>query len=358
MQVVQYKCPHCGADLTFNADKQAFECEYCDSSFTQEDIEKTHKKNEELDLTDKNLQEKETPKTDSDDFAQHNSLYLCPSCGAEIITEETTAATFCYYCHSPVTLTGRISGELKPSKIIPFKISRETAQDTFKNWCFKKWFVPKDFKSQPHLEKISGIYIPFWLADCNINGYISASCKKVNTWTTGNTVYTHTKVFECERGAKLLYKGLPADGSSKADDVLMECIEPYNYDQLVDFSMSYLTGFLAEKYDVTKEQVQPRIEKRATENTYNVLKTSIEGFSSVNITNNQINVLDTKWDYMLLPVWFLTYIYKNKHYDFALNGQTGKMSGSLPVDNLKLGLFAAGIGLLAFLVFFIGGIIL
>lgn len=352
MKAVQYKCPSCGASIAFNATSQSYECNYCDSKYSQEEIADAHKKNEAFDLSsDKNQEVSVT----EDEFSQHSSLYECPSCGAQVITDDVTAATFCYYCHSPVALTGRLSGSYKPSKIIPFKISRETAEDTFLKWCGKKMFVPKDFKSKPNLEKITGIYVPYWMADCNISGSLDAECKKIRKWRTGDIEYTETKEYIVYRKGSMLYNGIPADGSSKADDALLEAIEPYNYDQMENFSMAYLTGYQAEKYDVDKDKVLPRVEKRAINDATREMKSSIENYTTITTKNSEFLIKDIKWDYTLLPVWFLSYIYKGKHYDFALNGQTGKMSGSLPVDKLKLYLTAAALGILVGAIILIGG---
>lgn len=340
MEVIQYKCPSCGADLEFGAEKQDFACKYCDCSFSSEQLAEIYPQSEFHPLNNeepvKTAEEIEEEKF----FAEYNSLYNCPSCGAAVVTDATTSAARCFYCHSPVILSGRLSGEYKPSEIIPFKINKEQAMEKLSGYCKKRWFLPKGFKSEAVLSEITSVYTPYWIADCRTSGKITAKCTKVRVWRDSRYEYTETKEYIAVRAGDMQFEGIPADASSKADDVLMECLEPFNYKDGVRFKMSYLSGYLAERYDVAKEQVFPRISGRSVKSARDTMKSTIVGYTSVKITSDSIDVWKTDWKHMLLPVWFLSYTYKNKQYHFALNGQTGKFAGSLPVVWGKVALFA------------------
>ena len=117
MAVVTYKCPNCGGGLKFDPASQKFACEYCLSKFEEEA------------LRDKFPLEKAAEEVDSATKAKAEAeeavVYNCPSCGAQIVTCETTAATFCFYCHNPVVLAGRLEGKYLPEKIIPFAVPKE-----------------------------------------------------------------------------------------------------------------------------------------------------------------------------------------------------------------------------------------
>ena len=350
MSVVQYKCPNCGASLEFNATKQSFDCEFCMSSFNDEQLKAVFPENE------NNPLKTEEKVVDETDFTEHTSLYSCPNCGAEIMADDTTSATFCYYCHGPVILSGRLSGKFRPAKVIPFKNNRENAIDTFTKWCKKKWFVPNDFRSFSTLEKISGVYMPFWLADCKVDADVAALGKRIRTWTSGDTRYTETKEYDIRRSGYVDFDGIPADGSSKTDDRLMEAIEPFDYNQFEEFSMSYLSGFLAEKYDVDNLAVFPRIKQRTEDVSLELMRNTMQGYDSVTVTYKNINIIKTNWHYMLLPVWLLTYKFKDKDYFFAMNGQTGKMAGIPPLSIPKMLLFAGILGAIAFGIAMLGGL--
>ncbi len=161
MEVITYKCPNCGGDLTFDPASGKYKCEYCLSSFTQEEAEKANPKaaealNGEDDAAGAQeasdaQKESSTEETKGETEQGEAVVYTCPNCGAEIVTDATTAATYCFYCHNPVVLSGRLSGEYMPDFVLPFKISKEQAIEKFLSFARKKHFIPKDF-----FEKNSG----------------------------------------------------------------------------------------------------------------------------------------------------------------------------------------------------------
>lgn len=349
---VEYKCPNCSADLKFNPATQRLECEYCLSTFSMEEIKQICAETENSIPSPEAVQAQQ-------DFEDHTSLYHCKSCGAEIMADDRQTALFCYYCHNPVILAGKMTGEYKPDKVIGFRLTRENAVDGFKKWVGKRWFVPKDFKSDQQIEKMTGLYVPFWAADCHIRADYRAIGKKVRSWTSGSYRYTETKEFNIVRVADIYTDNIPADGESKIEDLLMEAIEPFDYRELHDFSMSYLSGFFADKYDVDKAAVFPRIRTRANQASQKLIKASIGSYSGLVVHNEQYNILNTNWEYMMLPVWFMTYKYKDRIYEFAMNGQTGKLAGTPPLNKRKLAGFCAGIGAaVAVLCTLIGGAML
>ena len=336
MDAVIYKCPNCGGELTFKPETQDFGCDFCLSRFTEEEIKKTCAK-----------AENSIPDKEQQDFSEHTNLYHCASCGAEIMCDDNQTATFCYYCHEPVILSGKMSGDYKPGKVIGFKRTREDAERQFKDWCGMRHFLPKDFVSAKQLEKMTGLYVPFWVADCSIKADYAANAKIIRSWTSGSYRYTETKEFAVTRKADIYTRGIPADGESKIDDLLMESIEPFDYTQAKDFSMSYLSGFFADKYDVDKAGVFPRIKERANRASMQVINNSIVGYTSVIPIKQDYKILNTDWEYMLLPVWFMTYRYRGNVYSFAVNGQTGKLAGTPPLNKLKLKLVSLGAGIAA-----------
>lgn len=352
MEAVQYKCPNCGGELQFKPENQNFGCDYCLSSFTEEEIKAVCAKAENSIPADDGRAEVEK------EFSEHTNIYHCGSCGAEIMCDENRTADFCYYCHEPVILSGKMSGDFTPNKVIGFKLTRDDAVNLFKKWCGKRWFVPSGFKSNKQLEKLTGLYVPFWVADCGMKVDYSASAQKRRSWTSDGYRYTEIKEYEIIRKADISAEGIPADGESKIDDLLMESIEPFDYSQAKDFSMSYLSGFYADKYDVDKAAVFPRIKNRAADAARNVINQSISGYTTVVPRYEDYKILNTDWQYMLLPVWFMTYKYNGQIYSFAVNGQTGKLAGTPPLDKFKLLLASLGAGLLtALIVFLIMGVL-
>lgn len=331
MDAVQYKCPNCGGGLLFDADKQDFKCEYCDSVFKEEDF---------FDK-DENLNVETVESETSDENFENAVLYVCPSCGAEIVTDETTAATTCYYCSNPVVLSGKLSGELKPDMIVPFKIDKKGAIDKFKEMCGKKKFLPKNFISESRLEEIKGVYFPYWYIDCETNGSMNAKSRHIRSWIVGDIKYTETTVKGHFRQGEMQIRNMPEVALKSKDKDIMRYVCPFDSRDLVPFSMSYLSGYFAERRNIDYKEIENDVDSKIKIFSTDKLKSSINEVN-VSVTDSLINIGEKRWRYNLLPVWVLSYKHKDKNYIYALNGQTGKVYGELPVCNKKLGvLFAA-----------------
>lgn len=339
MSIVTYKCPSCDAELTFDPKTQQFVCAYCQSSFSQAQLEAAQ------------------PASGADHAAQADSadaasssehtgaaLYSCPSCGAEIAVDETTAAAYCFYCHNPVVLTGRLEGKFLPQKLIPFKISREDAITRFLSWTRKKWFVPKNFFSAKQIEKLSGVYFPYWLIDCDVVGSLTAKAEKVRSWRSGDTEYTETKHYEVTRQGNIHFEDIIKSALTKANKGLVESVQPYVSADLIGFSMPYLSGFQAEKRNIEREELQQEVVNDVNYYSRQLLLDSVTGYTSVTPVADDARFYGENWDYTLLPVWALTYQGSNgKTYYYAMNGQTGAIFGKLPVSFGRLALLCGGI---------------
>lgn len=359
MDAKSYICPNCGADLKFDPDKQKFCCEFCRSEFTEAEINAMLQQKLEREQDEREERQGTEQNTD-DDIYENGRLYECPSCGAQVVADENTAASFCYYCHNPVILKGRVNGKDGPTKVLPFAFGKDKAVDYFNEWTKDKKFVPDDLVSDKQIEKMTGLYVPFWIADAITNTKLTATGEKVRSWTSGDYRYTETKTFAVVRDVDIEYNGVPADGSQKIEDDLMEAIEPFDYTQMKDFDMAYLSGFFADKYDVDKDQIYPRIHQRMFMNNSSAVESSCS-YTRLIGKHFENNIVKLRWTYTLMPVWFMTFHYKGKVWEYAINGQTGKIAGELPIDNSKLRRHQFLIGLLITLVilvlgYFLGGL--
>ncbi len=316
--VTDQKCPSCRAPLKYSPKSKGWDCEYCHTHFTLEDLKKVQKK-----------KEKKQNKT----FKSEG--YTCKNCGASILVSENTTATTCVYCRSTAIIDERLENELTPNSIIPFKKTKEEAMEAFLKMGIRKWFVPKEFTKKKNIREIQGIYIPFWLFDFCLEAHIAGKGIRLSTWISSNYQYTKRDTYHFERDGDFPFFDIPVDGSKHFDDALMNSIEPFNYQDLEDFNGAYLSGFLAEKYDQTKEEVQSVAIQRATETAKEQLEKSLH-YHSHTIENKNVNPINLSGEYVLLPVWLLNIKYKDKIYPFAMNGQTGKMIGDIPVQKSKV----------------------
>lgn len=352
MDALSYECINCGGPLQFNAEKGAFFCQYCRGTFSEKDIEE-HYAEENAKADQAHVEEKEP---DPDDFFGNAALFECNTCGAEVIADKNTAATFCVYCHNPVVLTNRLAGEYKPNKVIPFKISEKEAKERFTAFCKKKMFLPKDFVSNAQLDMMKGVYYPYWLVDTQKAGGIEATGKKKRRWKEGDYEYEETKTFSIRRRGIISFKGYPHTALKNDDNLkALKYVNPYNDEEFRPFTMPYLTGFLAEKRDVDRKDIQAEVDGELKDYATKIFRNTIEGYDSVEINSMDLKTINETWDYGMMPVWFMTFIYNGKSYLYAMNGQTGKNYGELPLDKGKLFGVAALVGAGLFLLGTIGG---
>ena len=346
MAVISYKCPNCDGELVFHPAAQKYKCEYCASAFSQQELAQMKPAAEE---------EERVPES-QEMRGEEGVMYHCPSCGAEIVTDQTTAATFCYYCHNPVVLSGRVSGEFLPHKIIPFSIDKEQATEKFLQYAHSKKFVPRAFFNKQQIEKISGVYFPYWMADMDMKGLLQAEGKNIRVWRSGETEYTETKVYHVQRGGNIHLEDITKNALKKNSLKLAEGVLPYDVSKVQEFHMGYLSGFLAEKRDLERTDLQTEVTEDAKDFSVRLLRDTVDGYSHLNVRSCQLRTERENWDYMMLPVWTVTYKGRNgKMYYYSMNGQNGKVYGELPVDAGRVGLVGALVGLAVLILFLIGG---
>lgn len=368
MATVNYKCPNCAGPLKFNPDKQMFSCEYCMSDFTQEAVQQMYAEREQKESNEEKAEQKAQQKAQentqgkeqqTDDSPTEDAVvYTCPSCGAEVVTTASTAATTCFYCQNPVVLGGRLSGDFKPDNVIPFALTKEKAIEKFLAMCKKKWFLPKDFASKKHFEKLTGVYFPYWYIDAQKQANMVAIGKKIRTWRSGNKQYTETSTYRLERGGDLVIKNVFERALKSQDREMLQCVHPFDLNQSHPFAMSYLSGFQAEKRDIERNDIQQQVDQEITDYCKTLLKDTMNGYTGI-VTENYADKTDLEaWSYTLLPVWIVTYKYKDKILPFAINGQTGKTYGELPVSKGKLAIFFAVVAVVLTALGLLGGLLL
>lgn len=327
----EYKCPCCGGAISFDSKIQKMKCPYCDSEF---EIETLKDYNAELqeDTEDQMEWDVEPGKEWKEDEVKGLRTYICNSCGGEIVGDENTGASSCPYCDNPVVMTGKFSGALKPDLVIPFKLDKKAAKEGLMRHLSGKRLLPKIFKDQNHIDEIKGVYVPFWLFDTDVDAKVRYRTTKVRVWSDNDYDYTETRHYSVHRGGYIGFANVPVDGSSKMPDDLMESIEPYEIKDAVDFQTAYLAGYLADKYDVGAKESIDRANTRVKYSTEEAFQETVTGYSSVIPENSNITLKDGKVRYALYPVWLLNTTWQGNKYTFAMNGQTGKFVGNLPVD--------------------------
>lgn len=345
MANISYKCPTCGAEIFWKPTEGKFVCDYCGDSFTMADMEASGQAAGAVDPTKvehhEELMEGEQGQVSSTDGTVGNDFvrYKCSYCGSEIITDRATAATVCVYCGNAVVMGEQLINDFAPDLVIPFKVEKSKVMQAFKDFS-KKPLTPKAFDPEQVVEKMQGVYIPFWLYSGECHGVMQAEGINKKTHRSGDYEITEKSYYRVMRDGRVRFRNVPVDGSSKTDDAAMDSIEPFDYGELTPFKPAYLSGFLAERFDEDSEKCFERAEKRIQNTTLDLLKRSAP-YDEVDVESFNSNIKKEKPLYAMLPTWLLYTTYNGTKYFFAMNGQTGKFIGNLPIDKGKLTVFSA-----------------
>ena len=354
MSIVAHKCPNCGGTLVFNAKAQNWKCEYCLDVFYNSGIKDLGENgiSDDSNPALEGLIEEAAEQQEIEDFEADSKarIYSCTSCGTEVITDDATSVPFCYYCHSKDLLPGKLSGIHRPTKVIPFNITEDAATEAFTNWCKEKRFILGDALSKAKFYKLTAIYIPIWRFDCKIMGKISAETANDRSWINEYKTYRETDIYDVSRTATAQYRGIPANGSKKASDRLMEALEPYDYTRMEDFSMSHLSGYMAAKYDMDYDEVFGPISDGIRQHSSKLLEDTIYGYDHATVKDCSLDIKKKDIDCVLQPVWIFTYDYKGMKHIFAMNGQNGNTIGSLPISAGKISAWFCMISAILFVV--------
>lgn len=378
--VVNYQCPSCTAPLRFDAESGQLECDFCGSSFSVAEVEGVYAaKSEEAKRAGEAIEASAASSegADAPDSATEGAggvsvgtveevvsssaaavasagagvaqvrqqtaaapapsmvIYNCPSCGAELICDETTVATSCPYCDNHTVIPTRYSGEFKPDFVLPFAKTKEETIAALKSHYKGRPFLPDTFTDGNHVKEVKGVYVPFWLFDGSASGSASFEATRSRTYLSGNYRVTETDHFDVYRSGSISFLGIPVDASTKMPDDYMDSIEPFDYRALVPFSPAYLPGYLADKPDVDVEACGERADARAEVTVLDNLRDTVVGYEMVLERGSSTGVVRERSHYAMLPVWMLSTRWEDAPYLFAMNAQTGKMVGDLPVDKRK-----------------------
>ena len=332
MEVLQQlKCPCCDGAIEFSAEAQKMRCPYCDSEFEMDTLKQY---NAELDAQPQDDMTWDTAAGGQWQAGEAEGLrvYTCQTCGGQIVADETTGATHCPFCGNPVIMTAQFAGDLKPDLVIPFKLNKKAAMAALANHYKGKVLLPKVFKDENHIKEVKGLYVPVWLFDTDADAHLRYRTTRTRTWSDSQYNYVETRHYSVVRAGSIGFENVPVDGSSKMDDALMESIEPYSIRDAVDFQTAYLSGFLADKYDVDAEASIERANQRIKQSAEEAFRSTVQGYTSVTTVDSNVSLQNGRARYALYPVWILNTDWNGQKFTFCINGQTGKIAGDLPMD--------------------------
>jgi DNA-directed RNA polymerase subunit RPC12/RpoP len=329
--VVEYKCPACGGRVVFDAPSGAMKCDYCGAIYDPRTFAET------ADVTAQRAPTNQPPVAEvatldgyTPEEAAHLRQYTCPACGGQLITDVTTAATHCPYCDSPTILPAQLTGQRRPDLVVPFKITRDQVTAALTKHLKGMRLAPKLFRTQAKIDSVQGVYLPFWLFDCEVTGDITYSAERVSTWSDSRNNYTKTDYYRVRRAGQAWYALVPVDAATKADNSYTEAIEPFDYSTAVGYEPSYLLGYLAQTYDVEPNECRPRAHTRVADSFKGSIAATVTGYAHQMVQQESVGISGERLHSALLPVWLLGTVYRGQTYAFAMNGQSGRFVGRLP----------------------------
>lgn len=334
-EILNYKCPSCTAPLRYDGEEGMLKCGHCNSTYSVSEIEALMGNKAEEAIDDENKWDSSRLQSEWGEEINQLKLFNCPSCGAELITEETTISTGCPYCDNPTVVAERVSGILRPDYIIPFKLSREDAKDALREFYSDKLLLSNEFRDENKIDELKGIYVPFWLFKGKSEGDVICEGSNTYVYMVGDYQVTETNYYFSMRKGFVRFDKIPVDASKRMPDDYMDSLEPYYYEDLKEFSTAFLPGYLADRYDLSVEDCAKRADLRARNTLVDLLVDDIKRYEKLEILDTHVDIERREVYYALLPVYILKTKWKEEEYLFAMNGQTGKFSGRLPIDESK-----------------------
>lgn len=327
----KYTCKTCEAELYWDSSVGALKCEYCDSIFSPDEFNDVNVSQQ----TGNDAEEHHETTTDDSD-ASELVVYKCTECGAEIVTAKGTVATTCAYCNRAITMSNKMTGNFKPKLLIPFNINKKQAKEIFKKYAKSSFLTPKEFQDDKFLTQMKGLYVPFWLHTFKEDAQACLHCENITSRRRGDDKVIVHHEYRVDMKCNGMFLKLPTDALEKLDNSMMDNVEPFDYGNLKEFNPAYMAGFYAEQYTESSDETFPRARTRAIEAMKKEILQAANDYSSKKINSFQDNIIEHEAEYAMLPIWILNAEYKNKKYTFAINGDTGKITGKIPISVSKL----------------------
>lgn len=335
----KYSCKNCGAELYFDPNSGKLHCEYCGSDYDPAEYNMSADEAAGEDQTIPQFgEDASTDAAPTDESVSTDDLvvYQCPNCGAEVITSKKTVATTCVYCNRAITLVGNVKGAFRPDYVLPFTKDRKEVENAYKKLCRQSFLTPRKLMSESTIEKIKGMYVPYWLYSFDGTASAEVHAERVRTFVSGHDEVTEVSRYEISEEGRGRFERVPADAMKAMDNEMMDSIEPFDFGKLEPFNPAFLSGFYTQQWDENSGDNEPRAKSRAKTALLSELMDHVGSYTTTMVRDEHYSWDNQKIEQVMIPVWMMYMDYKGKKYVFGMNGQTGKMMGTLPKDPGRL----------------------
>ncbi len=325
------KCPQCGATVTFDPASGMMHCEYC--GYTRE-VPKGHRNAviEELDFGS-------ALHTESFNWGEQKKQVQCKQCGAVTIYDALETAAVCPFCGSTSVMPAATNDTIAPGAVCLFEITKEQASANFTRWLKKKIFAPRKAKLSAMPDAFNGVYLPYWTFDALTYSQFNGRAGYKHTDDDGKSSINWKRVNgEYEE----FFDDVTVVASRRNEESGVKDCEPFNFSKLVPYTPQALAGFVAERYSIgltegwgmAQKTIQAKLKNSITK--YIKKHWNADAADRIKFTTVYNNIT---YKYLLVPTWISSFKYKNKTYQFVVNGQTGKVGGKYPLSVFRIIVF-------------------
>ncbi len=328
------KCPSCGAEMVFSPTKQGLECPYCGSE-KKVDLSK---------LCDE-IAIGEMFRQRNAEWGGETHVFRCNNCGAKEVLERTEIAKNCPFCGTTnVTKEEEISG-MRPNGVVPFAIDVKSAANNVVTWGRRRFFAPRAFKQSMKPEKIKGTYMPAFTFDTGTVTSYTGRLGKYYTRTVrgrdGRTrTYRELRYFSVAGNYNMFFDDVLVQASRRVMQRDIDKLCPFETNASNEYSSEFLHGYTAQSNEKSGEECW----QEAQSMMYPIIRKRILSkydYDVVDSLHLHTSYLDVKFKYVLLPLYVGHCNWKNKLYNFFINGKNGKVTGKTPVSGWRVALVAA-----------------
>ncbi len=324
-------CPSCGAHMHYDPETGMLKCDYCGETRAFEDPEPPRV--EEIPIEDAKERE-------SLQWGSSVKSVICKSCGGESIYDDLKVSDVCPYCGSNLVVDADAPEAMPPNGVCGFRVTLKSAAERFKKWIKHRFFAPNIVQKSAKPEAFTGVYIPYWTFDADSYSTYTAryGIDRTERDSDGRS-HTVTDWYRTSGDFEYFIDDLPEPGTDRYDRSILSQIQPFDTNNSVPYRPEYIAGFLAERYSIGiddawengKVSAKSLLESRIRSKIMN--EHNADRVSDLDVECSFSNV---KFKYIMLPVWLSSFKYKDKIYNFMVNGQTGKVGGKTPLAKWKV----------------------
>jgi len=354
--IEKHACPACGAQAEWNPAKQKLVCPFCGTE-SPYDVDAATGAIQEIDLV-RTLREMPD---DLRGWQAERKTVQCRSCRAVMVFDAAKVGQNCEFCGSPALVDYQeIKAPIRPQSLLPFKVSEPQVREQIRRWYASKWLAPGALKSRALVDRVRGVYIPYWTfdaqADCPWEAeaghyYYTTESYRDNQGRNQTRQVRHVRWEPASGRVQHFFDDEPVPGTHGVSHALLREVEPFRTTELVPYDTAFLSGFIVEHYQIVLLDAAQASQDAMTRKLNEMCAAEVPGDTYRNLQIHPVFSGQT-FKHILVPVWLLSYLYGTKTYQVVVNGYDGRMAGQYPKSPWKIALLVL-LAIIVFLIFLV-----